>query len=60
MSVFEININLDKKCKRCGKPGAGPGGICLSCVADGIKNGEFDDIIKPIKDAPQTPKENRR
>jgi len=47
--VFEIKIDLDKKCRRCKKPGATQGGWCLACVAKGIKNGEFDHIIKPIK-----------
>jgi len=33
--VFEITIDMDKKCAICGKGGAafveGKGGVCLSC-----------------------------
>ena len=50
MAKAEITIDLDKKCTRCGAKGATPRGICLKCVSKGIKAGEFDDIIKPIKD----------
>lgn len=45
-----ISINLDKKCKRCGKGGATQAGICMSCIAKGVKAGEFDYILKPLKD----------
>ena len=27
-----IEIDFDKKCAECGKPGATPSGICLKCV----------------------------
>lgn len=47
--MLEIKIDLDKKCKRCGKGGAGKGGYCLACVAKGIQEGKYDDIIKPLK-----------
>jgi ribosomal protein S14 len=33
---FTININLDKKCSKCGKPGAigeNKAGLCLSCIS---------------------------
>jgi len=31
--TITINIDLDKKCWRCKKPGAANGGMCLKCVA---------------------------
>jgi len=42
---IEIKIDLDKKCKRCKKGGAGPGGYCLGCIAIMIESGEID-ILK--------------
>ncbi len=42
VKTFEIKINLDNKCKRCGKGGATESGICLSCMARTIKNGELN------------------
>ena len=48
--MLEIRIDIDKKCKRCKKPGATKSGICLACINKGIKKGEFDHIIKPLKD----------
>lgn len=44
MAKFEISINLDKKCDRCGKGGAAPSGICLHCAAKMIGSGEMDRI----------------
>lgn len=51
MSIPTINIDLDKKCKHCGKGGATQSGYCLECVAKMIKQGKFDHIIKPIQKA---------
>lgn len=48
---IEIKVDLDKKCKGCGKGGATQSGYCMACVAKGIKDGKFDHIIKPIKEA---------
>ena len=31
-----IHINLDAKCKKCGKGGATQCGLCLKCVADAL------------------------
>lgn len=31
--TVNITIDLDKKCGECGKGGAVPSGICLSCTA---------------------------
>lgn len=41
-----INVNLDAKCKRCGKGGATDSGVCLPCINKALKKGEFDHIIK--------------
>lgn len=49
--TLNIKIDLDKKCKKCGKGGATQSGYCLKCVAKMIKNGRLDHIIKPIKNA---------
>lgn len=45
-----IHVDLDAKCKRCGKGGAvEKSGICMACVAKAIKNGELDHIINKNK-----------
>lgn len=31
-----IDINMDQKCKQCGKPGATQSGLCLDCVGKRI------------------------
>ncbi len=49
--MARITIDLDIKCKRCGKKGATEGGTCLSCIALALERGEFDHILhKPQKD----------
>ena len=50
MSSFEIKINLDKKCKRCHRGGPGPGGYCLSCIADMVASGEIDILKAKLKE----------
>jgi len=45
-----IKVNLDTKCKRCGKGGATQSGVCLSCINKAIKNGEFDHIFRKQKE----------
>ena len=45
----DITINLDAKCKRCGKGGATQSGVCLLCFNKAIKSGEFDHILKKYK-----------
>jgi len=42
----EIIIDMDRKCKRCGKKGATQSGVCLKCVTKAIQKGEFDHILK--------------
>jgi len=47
---YTIHVNLDAKCKRCGKSGAvEKSGICMACVAKAVKDGEFDHILKKHK-----------
>ena len=40
-----ITINMDKKCTKCGKEGALPSGICLSCFT----KHELPRIVKRMK-----------
>ena len=50
MGNFNINVNFDKKCKRCGKKGAVNDNICLECINKAIVNGEEHLIIKDLED----------
>lgn len=52
--MLEIKVNLEKKCKQCGKAGACENGYCLACIAKEIEKGKFDHIIKPLRDATKT------
>lgn len=45
MTVHKIDINMDIKCRRCGKGGATQGGYCLSCVLKNMEEGKYDDIF---------------
>ena len=45
-----IHVDLDVKCKRCGKGGAmRESGICMACMTKAIKHGELDHILKRHK-----------
>jgi len=44
-----INIDMDRKCVRCGKKGAMDNGICLKCLTRAVVRGEYDHILKPEK-----------
>jgi hypothetical protein len=48
--MFTIEIDMDRKCKRCGKGGATPGGLCMRCITRALKAGEFDHILKKAKE----------
>ena len=50
MANVKINVNLDAKCSRCGKGGATQSGLCMECIAKGVRNGEYDHILKPLRD----------
>lgn len=53
MKRIVIDVNVDKKCSRCGKGGAMPSGLCMKCAAKAIKNGELDHILhKPTEGHP--------
>lgn len=49
MTTFTINIDMDKKCSRCHKPGACDNGLCMKCIAKAMKKGEFNHLIKKDK-----------
>lgn len=48
-NIPTITVNLDAKCRRCGKGGATQSGVCLACIAKAVKSGEFDGILKKYK-----------
>jgi hypothetical protein len=43
-----VEIDTDKKCKKCGKNGATPNGLCLLCVANNIKVNPFLKGLRKI------------
>lgn len=45
-----IEIDLDAKCKRCGDKGAAQNGLCLKCITKALETGEFDHILKKLRD----------
>lgn len=44
-----FTVNMDEKCKQCGKKGAVNGGICMKCMTKNLKSGKYDHIIKKGK-----------
>ena len=46
MATATIEINMDWKCKRCGKPGAMKNGICMKCFSKAMVAGEFAHLLK--------------
>jgi len=54
MKTSTITIDLDQKCKRCGKPGAMKNGICMDCLNNDIKAGKLNHIIHPETATPKT------
>ena len=52
MTKHIISVDLDAKCKRCGKGGATQSGLCMACIAKAVKRGEFDHIINKHKPNP--------
>lgn len=53
MATTTININMDKKCSKCGQPGATDGGRCLKCVADEVIAAK-NPVMRTIKKAKLT------
>ena len=50
MAKATIHIYLDKECIRCGsKDGATQNGLCLACITKGVRDGEYDHILKPLR-----------
>ena len=51
----EIRIDMDRRCDRCGEPGATQAGICLACVAKAIgrRRPVQEKAATPKPDAPQ-------
>ncbi|KKN29287.1 hypothetical protein LCGC14_0845930 [marine sediment metagenome] len=47
--MADIHINLDAKCRRCGKGGATQSGVCLPCFNKALQRGEFDLILEKYK-----------
>jgi len=50
-----IEINMDAKCRRCGKPGAMKGGLCMKCFSKALQKGEFDELLKRSKQTEPKP-----
>ena len=54
--IPKIEINTDRPCIQCGKPGAvkrhdGSDGVCLECAAENIGRENMDISIKMLKQA---------
>lgn len=41
MERIEININLDRRCAECRRPGAADNGLCLPCSTKAITGGKM-------------------
>ena len=41
-----ITVDENKRCRRCGKPGATDGGYCLRCILRNLNEGRYDAILK--------------
>lgn len=48
--TVRFEIDMDKKCKNCGKPGACQNGLCLKCTSKVIikkmRNAQADESTK--------------
>ena len=55
-----INVDMDKKCSRCGKNGATQNGICMKCMGNMVKKGELNHIIKKVKGDRMNESENTK
>lgn len=45
MTTHKIEINMDKKCVRCGKGWATQGGYCLECINRNLNEGKYDHLL---------------
>ena len=41
-----IDVNLDRKCRRCHKPGATQNGLCLACIIKLMDAGAYDHLFR--------------
>jgi len=41
-----ITIDLDKKCRQCGRKGAADNGICVRCVLKNMRAGKYDHLLE--------------
>lgn len=41
-----IDIDMDRKCTRCKKPGATTGGLCLKCIGKKMTEGGYDHLFE--------------
>lgn len=49
--TFTINIDMDKKCAECRKPGAVESGICLRCTSKALSGRPMKSAIgKAVQD----------
>lgn len=44
-----IEIDLDKKCKKCKKNPPTQNGYCLSCITEMLEEGHFDLLDKEME-----------
>jgi hypothetical protein len=45
MTTHLIDIDLNKKCVRCGKGGATQSGYCLECINKNLNEGKYDHLL---------------
>ena len=48
MKTYKMDVDMDKPCPQCGKPGAVNGGICLECAATAIDRGFTNEKLELI------------
>lgn len=67
MTALELNIDTDKACMICGKPGAVNDGMCLACLSDMVLVSKAErELIRQYQeifdnqDAPKCPKCNEQ
>ena len=45
-----ITVDMNRRCRRCRRPGAVNNGLCLRCIEKAIMAGEFDHILRPASE----------
>lgn len=53
MAVITINIDFDRKCSACGKSGVVKNGLCISCIADGVRIRTIERVLKGEANQPR-------